>query len=302
MGSSHLPVELTDHIIGFYHDDKKTLSNCALTHPSWLAASRSHLFHTITTTGAYKKTTRATRLKSIVDYYQRPPTLPLRHSSILPYIKAVKIESLVERDDRAARHKRAALLAHTIRQLCNREGLPAPSVHVALSMYLDRNSTLRSFSLASDIITHLKLSNVIFNSSEYIWPFISSSPRLQCLELEKVWFDFEECNFPAEGIFHGVPLSTIRMTTGTMGFIIDSLIKVAGSLSHLDDFGITYQDVRQETLPQLADAIQRRVKCLRFSATCYPGNERLGEHRPSASDISERATLARNRETDGLGV
>jgi len=77
----------------------------------------------------------------------------------------------------------------------------------------------------------------------------------------------------------------MRITTACMGFIICSLVRVAVSLSHLDDFGIAYQDIRQEELPQLAEAIQKRVKCLRFTASCYPGDERDREYRPSAFDI-----------------
>ena len=78
------------------------------------------------------------------------------------------------------------------------------------------------------------------------------------------------------------------MTTASMGFIIDSLIKVAGSLLHLEDFGIVYQDTRQEAaLLQLADAIQMRVKCLRFNSDSYTGYGWHGGWRPSAFDMGE---------------
>ena len=39
------PIELTDRIINFCYNDKTRLSNCALTHSSWLAANRFHLFY-----------------------------------------------------------------------------------------------------------------------------------------------------------------------------------------------------------------------------------------------------------------
>ena len=286
MGSSHFSVELTDRIIDFCHNDKRLLSNCALTHSSWLAASRFHLFHTITTTGVHE-TTQVTQLESII--HETPSTLSHRHSSIIPYIRTVKIESLVEYY-REVRHENATLLAHTIRQFCNRERLPPPSVHTTLSLSLGHSDGLWSFSPIGDMVTHVKLSDVTFRYPGDIWPSLSIFPLLQYLELENVGFDPAELasvGLAAEGTFNCVPLSTIRTTTLSMGFVISSLVAVAGSLSRLDDFGITYQDVRQEALPQLARAIQGGVKCLRFSATCYPGDERVREWRPSASDISE---------------
>jgi hypothetical protein len=55
---------------------------------------------------------------------------------------------------------------------------------------------------------------------------------------------------PTDGIFDASPLSMILMTT------VDSLVKVAGSLSPLEDFGIADEDIRQVALPPLAEAIQ----------------------------------------------
>ena len=288
MGSSHFPAELTDRIIDFCHNDKRTLSNCALTHSSWLAASRFHLFHTITTTGAHEKIGRANRLESII--HERPLALPSRHSSILPYIKTVKIESLVEAG-RMARLEDAAYLALTIHRLCNLERLPVPSVHTTLRSFLSQWVALSSLSVANGIVTHVKLSHVTFDDPNDIWLFLTSFPLLQYLKLQSVGFNLAESGFPAGGIFNGVPLTTIRMTTASMGFIIGSLIRVAGPLSHLNDFGITYQDIRQEALPQLADAIQERVKCLRFNASCYPSGGWARGWRPSASDTSGQTIL-----------
>ena len=291
-GPPRLPVELTDRIIDFCHNDKRTLSNCALTHSSWLAASRFHLFHAITTTGVYQRTERAVQLKSILRrklfafLHERP--------SILPYIRIVKIE-LSPDSDGGLRLENAVHLAHTIRRFCSGERLPVPAVHVNLSQSSqfafipDLGHALRPFSPVSDIVTQVRLSGVTFSHPNDIWPFLSSFPRLRFLELESVGFkNSRESSFPAEGIFDGVPLSAIRMATASMGFVIRSLIKVAGSLSHLEEFGIAYQDIRQRELPQLADAIQRRVKFLRFSASCYPDDERGRGWRPSTFDISEQ--------------
>jgi len=52
MGPPALAPELTDHTIDFLHGDKEALSVCALTHPTWLPASRSHIFNTVTVDGA----------------------------------------------------------------------------------------------------------------------------------------------------------------------------------------------------------------------------------------------------------
>lgn len=277
MGSARLPAELTDRIIDFCHNNKRTLSNCALTHSSWLAASRFHLFHTITTTGIHERTDRATQLK----FNTR------KRSSILPYIKTVKIESFAN-PNQVARLSNAAHLAHTIRQACDRGRLPIPPVHVTLRRY-DSLWSL-TLSLINDIVTCLKLSDVTFGHPNDVWPFLSSFPRLQHLELGGVGFNLGESGFPVERIFEGIPLTTIRITTSSMGFVIGSLAKVAGSLSYLEGFGIAYEDNRQGALLQLADAIQGKVKCLRFSADCYPGDERLDDWRPSTFDTGERPT------------
>ena len=219
-----------------------------------------------------------------------PITLPYRESSIIPYIKTVKIESLAG-PDQAARLKNAAHLADAIRQLYDHERLPAPDVHTTLGQPLSQSYApyLRTLSVVRDIVTHVKLLNLTFGHPSDIWPFLSSLRRLQHLELESVKFDKPPGpNFPAEGTFNGAPLSTMRITTAFMGIVIGSLVRMAGALSHLEDFGIVYQDIRQEALPQLADAIQRRVKCLRFTADCYPGHERDDEWRPSAFETSEQ--------------
>lgn len=293
MEPPRLPAELTDRIIDFCHNDKKALSNCALTHSSWLAASRFHLFYTITMTGVHEWTDqRATLLKYIC---KRSSITSHGRSPILPYIRTVKIESF-NSSDGATGLKNGILFTHAVRHSCCLEHLPIPSVHVSLGRFYqllgDPSYDLRSFSLVSDIVTHIRLSNVTFAHSNGIWPFLSSFSRLQYMELKGIGFRTStESSFPSDRIFDGVPLSTMRLTTASMGFVIRSLIRVVGSLSHLDDFGIAYQDIRQGELPQLADAVQGRVKLLRFSAGCYPGGERDREWRPSTFDISERVSF-----------
>ena len=283
MGSSRLPPELTDRIIDFCHNDKRTLSNCALTHSSWLAASRFHLFRTITTTGVHERTSRAVQLASFIR--KRPFSLLHRHRSVIQYIKTVKIDSLTN-SDRTARLRDAVRLVSAIRLFCNRECLPIPPVQATLGLFLG-NDTLQSFSLVRGIVTHVALSNATFGRPSDIWSFLSSFPRLQYLELgDVVPIEPAESGFPLARIFDGVPLSTIRITTAFTGIVLDGLIKAAGSLSHLADFGIVYQDIKPGALPRLADAIQGRVKCLRLSEG-YSDRKRGGE-RPPASDTSEQ--------------
>jgi len=82
-----------------------------------------------------------------------------------------------------------------------------------------------------------------------------------------------------------IPLSKIRIGTMSMGFIIDSLLAYAGALTSLEEFGILYEDVRQTALVTVAEAIQAKVKVLRFGANCHPGVEHDRNRRPSVFDI-----------------
>lgn len=278
-----LPVELIDRIIDFCHDDKKTLSSCALTHSLWLPASRFHLFHTIT---SFRPRERTNRLKSIIS--QSRFTRSCRQSTIIRYIGVVEVESLTHLNQEVLLRDSAHLIQEILR-FCTLEGLPGPSVHVNIGYFqLGPEDLTSSLSLVCDIVTRVKLRNVISAHPNAIWSFLSSLPKLQCLELLNVGLTHSaKYSLPAEGTFDGIPLSTLRITTASAGFIISSIARVADSLTHLDDFGIAYQDIRQDNLPQLAKAIQERVKCLRFSASCYSGEKRGGETRPFAFDISE---------------
>lgn len=284
MSPSHRLLSLlTDPIIDFCHDDRGTLSNCTLTHKSWLERSRLHLFHTITSVGK-DRTDRQAHLKSIIccKTMSFPPALQ--------YIKTVKVAS-----SPSYQLEDAPYLAHAIRMLCKSEGLPSPSVHVSLSQFDLGDAFCTALSLVNDVVTHVKLLNISFLHADnvWLWSFLSSLPQLQHLELLGVGFlGIKDYYPPTERTFVDVPLSTLRITTKNMYLIISGLISVAGSLSYLEDFGITYQDVTQEDLPQLAEAIQDSVKCLRFSASCYPGDERVNELRPSALDISEKTIPA----------
>lgn len=274
-----LPVELTDRTIDFCHNDKKTLSNCALTHSSWLAASRLHIFRTVTP-GVLRR------------YFQRDTSLFSHEpSSILPYVRTVKIESFQSYEG-ASRLRNNAQIVYAIRQSYNLENLPVPLVHVRLVQFHQYKQSPRSmiqlFSPISDIVTHVQLLDITFTRPSYIRPFLSSFPQLQYLELESVGFNPSgEADAPEDGIFDGIPLSTMRLATRSMGYVIRGLVKVAGSLSHLDDFRVEYQDDRQRELPQIADAIQERVKCLRLGVSCHPGYGTDDQWRPSEFDVGE---------------
>lgn len=205
------------------------------------------------------------------------------------YIRTVKIEfSLGEDEDKL---KDAVHFANTIRRMLCLRNLPASSVHVNLRQPTNLPSALvdvpPAFPPVSDIVTYLKLTWVTFTPPNDIWSLLSSLPRLQHLELSGIGVKSPDPGSPAETLFNGIPLTTMRLDTTSMGFIIQGLIRVANSLSNLSDFRIVHQDMAQEEVPQLVDAIQGRVKSLRFSTGCYPGDERDEEERPSVFDISE---------------
>ena len=146
MVSSNLPIELTDRIIDFCHNDKNTLSNYALTHSSWLAASHFHLFHTITT-GQTERSGSNLSFTKVLSCFRAGK------SSILPYIRTAKIESF--RGVGGTLGLRNSInLAHTIRRSCCLEYLPAPSMHLSLTKSLLFLPTSAAISLVSDIVTH----------------------------------------------------------------------------------------------------------------------------------------------------
>ena len=280
MSPPRLPVELTDRMIDFCHDDKKILSNCALTHSSWLPASRFHLFHTISSS-AMGRIDRTDQLKSIIK--NRPIAVSQRLPSILPYVKTVWITLVSSDSDHL---QQAPSLANAIRSLCNSEAFPSPTVHLTLAYFKPGPEILR---VALPQINDFTITRVHFVSINFtrndIWGFLSSLPSLQHLEiLGFTQSDLAPNDLPSGGTFNGIPLSTLRVFAGSK-YLILSFINVAGSLLHLEDFGIIYDDKHQEELSQLAVAIQSTVKCLRFSAYCYPDDER-DEH---TRLISEKA-------------
>lgn len=243
---------------------------------------------------------RANQLKSFIH---ETSSLSHRQSSVLSYIRIVKIE-LLPSPNGTPQLGNTHCIAHAIRQLCDLESLPVPSVHVSLAKLNSGPESciaLSTFPLVNDIVTHVRLADASFADGNDIWPFLSSFPRLQSLELAKVGFDdYSRPALPSERIFDGIPLSKLRITTAFMGFIISSLIAIADSLNHLEDFGVTYQDIRQARLPQLAEVIQGRVKRLRFNASCYPGPRRSTEIRPSTFNTQVPTFVHQFRSLDTL--
>ena len=286
MGPPALAAELTDHIIDFLHDDKRSLSVCALTHPTWLAASRFHLFNTITVDGDDRT---KDRIEALTD-----PAGVLR---TLSYVRAVKIVSTLP-EQRASRLEDAVSLYQSIRhglsesQSGSKSDGPMPhlpTVHLGLGRYCDlgEGGILPALSQISDKVTHLEFSSPILSRRDDLWPFVSSFPNLRSLEVIDLAFHHHGGNkLPPQPGLKKIPLSKIRIDTMSMGFIIDSLLAYADVLTSLEEFGILYEDVRQTALVTVAEAIQRGVKVLRFSANCHPGVEYERNRRPSAFDIS----------------
>ena len=280
MGPPGLAAELTDHIIDFLHDDKQALSACALTHPTWLAASRFHLFNTITVDGDGGTTDRIEALGR---------TSGVRW--ILSYVRTVKIVSM-HSEQRLNRLKDAVSLYRCIQRGLSESDGPTPhppTIHLCVGMYCDlgKDGILPSLSQISDKVTHLEFSSPILSRRDDLWPFVSSFPNLRSLEVIDLAFHHYGSNrLPPQPRLKNIPLSKIRIDTMSMGFIIDSLLAYANGLTSLEEFGILYEDVRQTALATVAEAIQRDVKVLRFSANCHPGTEYERNRRPSAFDIS----------------
>ena len=281
MGPPALAAELTDHIIDFLHDDKEALSVCALTHPTWLAVSRFHLFNTIIVDG---------------DTGTKDRIAALDHPSgarVLLYIRTVKILSM-HPENRLSRLQDAVLLYQSIQRglSSNPDGSMSPhppTIHLCLGRYcnLGKDGILPELSQISDKVTRLEFSSPILSRRDDLWPFVSSFPTLRSLEVTDLAFHHHGDNRlqPQPGL-KDIPLTKIRVDTMSMGFIIDSLLAYAGVLTSLEEFGILYEDVRQTALGTVAEAIQGRVKVLRFSANCHPGTQHDVNRRPSAFDIS----------------
>ena len=288
MGPSSVPAlaaELTDHIIDFLHDDKQALCSCALTHPTWLSASRFHLFDTITIEGDGRTKDRIETLGSLSPGGVLVPT-------VLTYVRTVKIVSMSP-EHRTSRLKDAVSSYRTM----DRRGLSEhsdgstadlPTVHLCMGMYCNLGSTgvLPALSQISDKVTHLEFLSPILSRRDDFWPFVSSFANLRSLEVIDLAFHHHGDNrLPPQPRLKKLPLSKIRIDTMSMGFIIDSILAYADVLTSLEEFGILYEDVRQTALVTVAEAIQANVKVLRFSANCHPGTEYERDRRPSAFDI-----------------
>ena len=285
MGPPALAAELTDHIIDFLHDDKQALSACALTHPTWLAASRFHLFNTITVDGDRGTEDRIEALGLLSPSGARP--------AASSYIRTVEIISMSP-EQRVPQLENAVSLYRGLSKSESGFGPDGstphlPTVHLCLGRYcnLGLDGVLPALSPISDKVTHLEFSSPILSRRDDLWPFVSSLPNLRSLKVIDLAFHHHGVNrLPPQPRLKTIPLSKIRIDTMSMGFIIDSLLAYADVFTSLEEFGILYEDVRQTALAKVAEAIQGKVKVLRFSANCHPGTEYERDRRPSAFDIS----------------
>ena len=292
-----LAAELTDHIIDFLHDDKRTLSACALTHPTWLAASRFHLFNTITVDvdGGNKD-----RIGTLEEFSGVGGT----SMPALSYVRTVRVVSMVS-EHRTSRLEDAASLYQRMIRRYERHPLPEsgkssgsssssattdlPTIHLCLGRYCDLGEGVGILRALSDKVTRLEFSSPILSRRDDLWPFVSSFPNLRSIQVLDLAFHHygDRVNkLPPQPGLKRLPLSQIRIDTMSMGFVIDSLLAYADALTSLEEFGILYEDVRQTALVTVAEAIQANVKVLRFGANCHPGTEHDRNRRPSAFDIS----------------
>jgi hypothetical protein len=279
MGQPALAAELTDHIIDFLHGDKQALNACALTHPSWLAASRFHLFNTIT-------------LDDDDGIKSRIATLGLLSGArALSYIRTVQIVS-ASNQQRMSQLLSAVLLYQMIQRRLSESDSPTshlPTVHLCMGGFckFGEDGTPSVLSQISEKVTDLEFLSPSLLRRDDLWPFVSSFPNLRSLEVRDLAFRHHgDDRVPPQPGLRNIPLSRIQIDTMCMGFIINSLLAYAGVLTSLEEFGILYEDVRQTSLGEMAEAIQGNVKVLRFSAICHPGTEYERNERPSAFDIS----------------
>ena len=283
MGPPALAPKLTDHIIDFLSDDKEALSTCALTHSTWLAASRFHLFDTITIDGDGSTKDRIEALG-----------LTTGGLRVFSYVRMVKIVSM--HSDQPVRQLRDAvsLYQRIQRWLSKSDDSTStpdlPTIHLCIGRRhcdLGEDGIRPSLSRISDKVTHLEFSGSVLSRRDDLWPFVSSLPNLRSLEvIGLAFFHLGDKGLPPQPGLKKIPLSNIRIDTMSMGFIIDSLLAYADVLTSLEEFGIFYEDVRQTALVTVAEAIQRNVKVLRFSAKCHSGTVYERNRRPSAFDIS----------------
>ena len=278
-----LAAELTDHIIDFLHDDKQALSACALTHPTWLSASRFHLFSTITVDGDGGTKDRIEAFASLSGGALLP---------VLSYVRTVKIVSMFpEHRERRLEGAVSSYRTMLLRRLSQSDGSTAdpPTIHLCLGMYCNLGGStgiLSALSQISDNVTHLEFLSPILSRRDDLWPFVSSFANLRSLEvIDLAFHHYGDNRLPPQPGLKKIPLSKIRIDTMSMGFIIDSILAYANMLTSLEEFGILYEDVRQTALVTVAEAIQAKVKVLRFSANCHPGTEHERNRRPSAFDV-----------------
>ena len=307
-----LAAELTDHIIDFLHDDRLALSACALTHPTWLAASRFHLFNTITVDSDRGAGERIGALEGLGGG-GGGTTVP-----VLSYVRTVRIVSMettaewrvrqlegtVELYQRMIRRRKPSEASFSSSSSSSDDDDDdgrhhgQPTIHLCLGMYcnLGEDGIQAALSQVSHRVTRLEFSSPTLSRRDDLWPFVSSFPNLRSLEVTDLAFHHQGDNrLPPQPGLKKLPLAKIRIDTMSMGFIIDSILAYAGVLAALEEFGILYQDVRQTALVAVAEAIQGRVKVLRFSANCHPGTEYERDRRPSAFDIRTSSTFLHNR-------
>ena len=129
---------------------------------------------------------------------------------MLSYVKIIEINPL-PRHDSLSQFNYAHRLIYEIRRFCDLGHLPVPPVHLN-QFHAGLGLGIRPswLPLVGDLVTRVQLLGATFTHFNPMWPFLSSFPRLQYLELPRIEFTFPPGHTPpAEGIFDGIPLSTL---------------------------------------------------------------------------------------------
>ena len=176
-----LPLELSDYIIDFLHDDAKALKACSLTCQAWVPAARFHLFRAV----AVKTASNTSSFQRLLD---RSPSLGLyvRELSAEKLADIVAIATAEQPPSQPAQNTLPVILAHT------------PSLRTLSLSHLDLQCLLDVRGLGHPTVSSLTLSYCQFTDLADIIDLVSGFPRLTSLSLSGLtWKDEKRTPLPS---------------------------------------------------------------------------------------------------------
>ncbi|KAH9944038.1 uncharacterized protein BXZ73DRAFT_40017 [Epithele typhae] len=187
---SRVPHELSDYIIDFLHDNPKALGACALTSPSWLFASRFHLFRALSLDG------RA-RVRSLQRLLHAAPDLGL-------YVRDLAVSKLSTDSLRKHLVPVPSAIDHNVETTFPRVLALLPALRTLTISHTDMNCLGALDSLPLSSVASLSLSFCQFSDFADVVDFVGRLPTLSALSLSGLtWKD--ERRAP-----HAIPLPALR--------------------------------------------------------------------------------------------